>query len=95
MQAACVANSLEDDQEILFTYLPNPFTGTMQLESSHLIDYTFTSMLGVVLEKGFCKSSCSIGSGLAPGTYLLRCRRATGPELLRSLNIESLVTYLT
>ncbi|MBW8687898.1 carbohydrate-binding protein [Chitinophaga rhizophila] len=62
---------------------PNPSNGTFNIRASGKFGYVISDMQGAQIEKGTGENSLSIGSRLAPGTYLLRVMRNGIPETIK------------
>ncbi|WP_181885040.1 T9SS type A sorting domain-containing protein [Pontibacter diazotrophicus] len=70
-----IVNGIEDEQKISFTYFPNPFSTTLQLEADAPFTYTIVNMLGVQVAKGQCSGKCAIGANLEAGIYILTVKQ--------------------
>ncbi|MCC9166989.1 T9SS type A sorting domain-containing protein [Pontibacter harenae] len=70
-RTACVVNGMEDEQKILVTYAPNPFTSSLKLGSDLELEYKVYNMLGAEIETGVCRGTATVGAKLKPGIYFL------------------------
>ncbi|MHA6247459.1 xyloglucanase [Pontibacter sp. CAU 1760] len=66
-----VVSSVSAHGQLAFSYAPNPFRETLQLQAAETFNYTITDLVGKQLEAGECGSGCSVGNRLPPGVYVL------------------------
>lgn len=71
-----VVNGIEDEQKIDFSYFPNPFVTTLQLQADAPFTYSITNMMGAKAAEGRCSGKCAVGAGLQPGIYILTIKQS-------------------
>jgi hypothetical protein len=66
-----------------FSYVPNPFSQSLQLKLITPSEYNIVTIHGEVIEEGHCENSCLIGTNIHPGFYLLTIRNKTEQKTVK------------
>lgn len=65
------------------TCIPNPFSASATLKTERNSTFTIHNTIGDVLEYGICKGSCSVGTQLGSGIFILAVDNEHGRESIK------------
>jgi photosystem II stability/assembly factor-like uncharacterized protein len=67
----CTSSSVKTLNSSYFSYDPNPFSETLNLQTSKPVSYKILNIAGIIVENGTCLHSIKIGEKLNDGIYLM------------------------